>query len=89
MSALKLQFRVITPSAVEYAGPVDSVTLTTEAGVITVLPNHVALISLLRPGEILIREGGGKERSVSLKQGVLEVFPGSRATVVGETVRAE
>lgn len=56
MSQLKLI--ITTPEKVVYQDMVDSVTLPTIDGEITVLPNHIPLVSVLKAGELVFRKGG-------------------------------
>lgn len=47
--------RILTPERVLYNGSVDQVTLPSASGEITILPKHVGLVGILRPGELVIR----------------------------------
>lgn len=78
-----LDFQIVSPGAVEYHDAIDAAILKTEVGEITILPDHAPLVSLLRPGRILIRKGI-EETVFILTRGVLEVLPGSHATILGE-----
>lgn len=49
--------RILTPERVLYDNPIDQVTLPSASGEITVLPKHVGLVGILRPGELVIRSG--------------------------------
>jgi F-type H+-transporting ATPase subunit epsilon len=53
----KINFKIATPEKVVYKDEVDQITLPTQMGEITVLPEHVPLISVLKPGELLIKKG--------------------------------
>ena len=53
---MKIKFKIATPERVVYEDEVDQVTLPTKMGEITVLPNHLPLVSSLAPGEILIKK---------------------------------
>lgn len=57
MANTTLQFVVITPERVVFRAPVDSVSLMTEIGEITVLPDHMPIVGVVKPGEVRIREG--------------------------------
>jgi len=50
----KIQLKIITPERVLFDEDVDQVSLPTQQGEITVLPNHIPLITLLQAGEIQI-----------------------------------
>lgn len=52
----KLNLKILSPERELYSGEVKEVTISTVEGVVTILPNHLPLMSLLKPGEIVIRE---------------------------------
>jgi len=54
----KLKFKIATPEKVVYEAEIDQATLPTKLGEITVLPNHIPLVSSLVAGEILIKKDG-------------------------------
>lgn len=53
-----IHFKIATPERVVYENDVDQVTLPTKAGEITVRPNHIAMISVVKPGELRIVKNG-------------------------------
>lgn len=68
-----MTLEVISPSEVLFKGKAESVTLPGEMGSFTVLKNHASLISVLTPGSILYRTDEGKEVSVEIKGGIVDV----------------
>lgn len=54
---MSINFKIVTPERVVYEADIDQVTLPTSSGEITVLPNHIPLVSLLAAGELLIKIG--------------------------------
>ena len=68
----QLQLTITTPSSTLYEDTVDQITLTTTSGEITVLPNHVPLISHLEVGHVMIKKDG-KETYFAIDGGLLEV----------------
>ena len=52
----KLHFQIITPDKIAYDDEIDSLTLPTTEGEITILPNHIPLVTAVKPGEIMIRK---------------------------------
>ena len=69
-----ITFEIATPERVVYKEEVDSLTLPTKDGEITVLPNHIPLVSALVPGAITVRKG--KEESyMAVSGGFIEVQP--------------
>ncbi len=79
----KLKFKIVTPEKVVFEQEIDQVTLPTQTGQITVLPNHIPLLSALQAGEMVIKEGG-KEIPLAIAGGFVEVKPGSEIVVLTE-----
>lgn len=88
-----IDFRIVTPEGVTYESEIRQVTVPTQDGEITVLANHTPLVSLLQPGELLIKkadEQGESQVHLAISDGVLEVRPHSEVVVLADTAeRAE
>lgn len=69
-----LKLKVITPDKVITDEVVDSITLPTTSGVITVLNKHIALVSTIKAGEMVIKKGG-KGVGYSVYKGLVNVRP--------------
>ena len=54
----KIKFKIATVERVVYEAEIDQVTLPTKLGEITILPNHIPIVSSLAAGEILIKKDG-------------------------------
>jgi len=54
----RLKLKIVTPERIVLEEDVDSVTLPTTEGEITVLPGHVSLISALKSGDVVAIRGG-------------------------------
>lgn len=52
---------------------VESVTLTTSSGELTILPDHVALFTEMEPGELIYRSDN-KDHSMVVSKGFLHIF---------------
>lgn len=52
-----MKIEIITPEKVSYSEEADQVSLPTAEGEITILPNHISLLTQLLPGELSIRKG--------------------------------
>lgn len=52
MAQTSFEFKIVTPERVVMSEVVKQVTISTAAGEITVLPHHLSLVSLLKPGEV-------------------------------------
>jgi F-type H+-transporting ATPase subunit epsilon len=69
---MKLTLDIITPIKVVFSEEVDEVTLPTVDGEITILPNHVNLLSKIAAGEMVIRRGT-KTDLLAITGGFLEI----------------
>ncbi len=69
-----LKLKVITPDKVITDEVVDSITLPTTSGMITVLNKHVALVSTIKSGEMVVKKGG-KGVGYAVYKGVVNVRP--------------
>lgn len=78
-----IQLSVITPERTVYDAQVDQVTLPTTEGEITVLPNHIPMVSVLAPGELRVRVGD-EVVPLAVAGGFIEVLPGSRVAVLAD-----
>ena len=81
MTKGELELKIVSLKEVVYHDFVDSVTLPTTSGEITVLPNHAGLISELKSGTIYARTGG-TEQAFPIVGGFLEVAQNSRLSVL-------
>jgi F-type H+-transporting ATPase subunit epsilon len=72
----KIKFKIVTPERVVFEDEVDSITLPTRTGEITVLPNHIPLVSSLKAGEVLIRKGK-QEIPMAISGGFVEIAENS------------
>lgn len=85
----KIHFQIITPERIVYDEEVDSITLPTLVGEITVLPHHHPLISALKSGELRIKKGN-EEFVMAVSGGFIQVQPKSKVVVLVDTAeRAE
>ncbi len=84
----KIKFKIVTPEKTVYEDSIDQLTLPTAEGEITVLPNHIPLISVLAPGE-LVAKAGGEEIAMAVSGGMAEVQK-NEITILADTAeRAE
>ena len=84
-----LHFEITTPERTVYKDEVDRVTIPTSTGEITVLPNHIPLVSELVPGELTVARGD-RLTHLAVSGGFIEVRPGNQVVVLADTAeRAE
>ena len=80
-----MKFRIVTPERVVHEeDDVESITLPTRMGQITVLKNHLPLVSVLAPGELIVRKGGA-EISMAVSGGLVEVIKGNEIVILADT----
>ena len=71
----QIKLKVETPEKVILSDEVSQVSLNTKMGQITVLPNHIPLVSQLISGEIIIKKIDGVEDWMAVSGGFVEVMP--------------
>lgn len=79
-----LKFKIVTPERVLVETEVDSVTLPTQTGEITVLQNHIPLVSSLAAGEVKYKTAG-KESFFAVSGGFIEVKKNHEVVVLADT----
>lgn len=78
-----IEIVIATPEREVFRDLADSVTLPTTEGEITVLPNHVALSTILQPGELVIRKNA-EAKPYAVSGGFIEV-QGQKIVVLADT----
>jgi len=68
----KIGLKIVTPEKVVYQDLVESVSIPTVDGEITVLPGHIPIISGVKAGELRIKKGTSQDM-FSITRGVAEV----------------
>jgi F-type H+-transporting ATPase subunit epsilon len=80
---LKLAFDIITAERIVYSAEVDIVVAPGVEGQLGILPNHAPLMTMLQPGELIVRKDG-QEEVMFVSGGFLEM-QGNRVTVLADT----
>jgi F-type H+-transporting ATPase subunit epsilon len=78
-----MYIRVLAIDKEIFSGESDSVSLPSSEGQITVLEDHLPIISLLGKGRVIIRKGNKIEKEIDIKKGFAEVNP-EKTTVLVE-----
>ncbi len=81
---MKLTYTIVTPERIVQEGEADLVTVMTSTGEITVLPTHMPLVTLMRAGEMRIKNGS-EEMLLATSTGLFEVREGSKIVVLADT----
>lgn len=80
----EFKLRIITPDRVFYEGSVDMVEFNTTEGEIGVLPGHIPMTVIVKPGILKITEGE-EEKVAALHSGFAEILP-EKITILAEIV---
>ena len=84
MAEKSFNLRIITPDRVFYEGEADMVEFNTTEGQVGVLPGHIPLTVIVKPGILNIHESEGK-KIAALHAGFAEILPES-VTILAEII---
>lgn len=79
----EIKFKIITPEKLVVEENVDQVTIPTKSGEITVLKNHLPLVSAIQPGEIILKKGADLI-PLAVSGGFVEIFD-NQITILADT----
>lgn len=78
-----MRFKIVTPEKVIYENEIFQVTIPTMSGEITILPNHIPLVSVLKGGELKIKDKDG-EHNLAVSGGFLEVRGNNEIVILAD-----
>ncbi len=84
-----IKFEIVTPERIVFQEEIFQVTVPTEEGDITVLPEHTPLISNLKPGVLEIVKSDGEASVMSVAGGFVEVLLDKVVILADAAERAE
>ena len=79
----QLHLTIATPLRTVYENNIDQLTVTTTAGEITVLPNHVPLVVPLVVGQVMVKHGKD-EIYHAIDGGILEIRHDNTAVILSD-----
>jgi len=86
--ATTLKLEIVTPDAIVYSKDVEFVILLGVEGQMTILPQHVRLMTQLVPGEMVVRSGG-QDEFLAVGEGLVEVTGQRVAVLTDMAIAAE
>lgn len=87
--AMTIHVDIVSAEEQIYSGPAEMVYAPAIMGELGIAPRHTPLLSPLKPGEVRLDVGGGKEELFFISGGILEVQP-HVVTVLSDTaIRAD
>lgn len=69
-----IKFEIVTPERTVLKQDILQVTLPTQSGEITILPDHIPLVSILKPGVLKIKTADQETEIMSVSGGFIEVL---------------
>ena len=69
---MALHLKIVTPEKLIFDEEVSQVNVSTEQGILGILPNHANLMAKLEPGELVIKKGG-KVDTLAVGDGFLQI----------------
>lgn len=83
-----IKFEIVTAERIVYSDEVDIVIAPGVEGQLGILPSHAPLLTMLQPGEMLVRKDG-EETAMFVSGGFLEVMQNRVAVLADVAERAE
>jgi F-type H+-transporting ATPase subunit epsilon len=82
--AKTLQVDIVSAEQQIFSGPADMVIAPGEGGELGILPEHMPLLTRVKPGTVRIRKEGAEEEVIYVSGGMMEVQP-DRVTILADT----
>ena len=84
-----LKLKIVTPEKILFEKRVSQVSISTVMGEVTILPNHIPLVSQLASGEVVVNANGDEEDLMAISGGFVEVLPDQVVILADTAERAE
>ncbi len=84
----KLQFEIVTAESVVHSDEVDLIVVPGIDGEMAILPSHAPLMTMLQPGELIVRKGS-EEDSIFVSGGFFELMNDKVTILADSAERAE
>jgi len=78
-----LKFKIVTSEKVIYENEISQVSIPTMSGEVTILTNHIPLVSVLKAGELKIKDKDG-EHIIAIAGGFLEVKGNNEIVILAD-----
>ena len=89
MSVKTIKFEIVTPERVVFREEILQLSVPTTTGEITILPDHIPLVSVLQPGVIELKKMDGSKEVMSVSGGFVEVMKDKIIILADTAERAE
>lgn len=89
MSVKTIKFEIVTPERVVFREEILQLSVPTTTGEITVLPDHIPLVSVLQPGVIELKKLDGRQEVMAVSGGFIEVMKDKVVILADTAERAD
>ena len=83
MAESSFELKIITPERVFFEGMVDMLEMNTTEGEIGILPGHIPMTVIIKPGVATIYETNGETKEAAIHAGFVEILQ-DKVTVLAE-----
>ena len=83
MAESSFELKIITPDRVFFEGTIDMLEMNTTEGEIGILPGHIPMTVIIKPGVAKIYETNGETKEAAMHAGFVEILP-DKVTVLAE-----
>lgn|SRR3990167_1980056 len=87
--AITTYLNIVSAENEIFSGIVEQLVASGELGELGIIPGHAPLLTILKPGEVMITLPGGKQKIYYISGGMLEVQPYNVTILADSVVRAE
>lgn len=88
MAAITVHLDIVSIEGQIFSGLVEMLIVTGALGGMGILPGHAALLTMIKPGPMIVKKQGGNEEVFYLSGGILEVQPDIISVLADTIVRA-
>lgn len=79
----KVYITIITGEKVVFREEADQISIPTQVGFLTILPNHIPLVGIVTTGKIEL-QNNNTTRELAISSGILEIRPGSNVIILAD-----
>ncbi len=89
MATRTIKFEIVTPERVVLSQDILQISVPTTSGEITILPDHIPLVSILKPGVMELKLADNTAEVISVSGGFIEVMKDKVVILADTAERAE
>lgn len=83
MAEMSFKLNIVEPDGVFYEGEADMLEMNTTEGEIGILPGHIPMTVIIKPGIVTIYETGSEEKRAAIHAGFAEILQ-DKVTILAE-----